>query len=202
MKNTILSLVLPLLLAAAPAAADGARLLWTGVDGSAKIVGAGGAETAVAEYAASGKTVNAFRVSVSGGGETNRLVFVHEAASGATVVGDGAPEARSLDFAGGGAAWAPVDLAGFADRGLAATMELGWLDWAAFDAGYDENDPATWNVPFTPLASAETTLGDLLDAPHVSVQSDLNPPAFVPWTPVRFLAADLPAVRTTVIVVE
>ena len=203
MKNTILSFALPLLLASSPAAFADARILWTDVDGAAVIVAADGTETPASQYQASGKSVNAFRVAVpdeSSPGATNYLVFVYEGQSGATIVGDSAPTARSLDLANGGAAWAPVDLAGYVDPDQVVTMEFGYLDWAAFDAGYDEDDPSTWNVPFTTLAFATETIGGLLGSPHVTLQSDLNPPAATPWAPERFVVVALPPpVRTTVI---
>ena len=44
------------------------------------------------------------------------------------VVGGSEPVVRSLDFANGGALWAPLDLAAYADRDLVVTMELGYVD--------------------------------------------------------------------------
>ena len=178
MKSTILSFALPLLLALAPAAAP-ARLLWVGVEGSA-VVDAGGTETTASAFAPSGKGINAFRVSVEDSpGETNQLAFAYEDALGATVVGDADAAVRSLDFSAGGAAWAPVDLAGLDDPDLAVTLELGHAE---------SGDPAT----FEALAFATERLGALLAAPFASFPSDLNPPAFEPWAPARFTTAALP----------
>ena len=173
MKNTILSFALPLLLLAAqPAVADDARLLWVSVDGTAEVVGA---ETNVADYVTSGKTVNAFRVSVpdaSASGGTNHLAFAYEE-NGSMVVGETEPVVRSLDFTNGGAAWAPLDLAAYDDPDLVVTMELGYVAPGGSSS-------------FEKLAFATETLGNLLDAPHVSIQSDLNPPAVTPWAPMTF----------------
>ena len=177
MKNKILSFALPLLLlAATPAVADDARLLWVDVRGSATVED-GDANPTVAEYRSSGTDhpVNAFRVSVpdaDASGGTNRLVFAYEE-NGSMVVGGSEPVVRSLDFADGGARWAPLDLAAYADRDLVVTMELGYVD------------PANASS-FEKLAFATEHLGSLLDAPHVSIQSDLNPPALTPWAPETF----------------
>ena len=176
MKNKILSYALPLLLALSPVAAPAARLLWVDVRGSA-MVEDGDTNPTVGEYRSSGTghSVNAFRVSVpdaEASGGTNRLVFAYEE-NGSMVVGGSEPVVRSLDFADGGALWAPLDLADYADRDLVVTMELGYVD------------PANASS-FEKLAFATEHLGSLLDSPHVSIQSDLNPPALTPWAPETF----------------
>ena len=203
MKNRILSLAMPLLLALSPAAAQAARILWVNVGGSATIVDAGGTEASVSQFLSSdGMPVNAFRVSVSD--ETApegavSLVFAYEDESGAMVLGDESFDVHPLDFGAvsvPGAAWAPVDLADFTGRSLIVTLELGYADWNAFDNVYDANDSSTWYVSFEPLAVASETLGNLLDAPHVSIQSDLNPPALLPWSPDLFTTGwTIPAIQ-------
>ncbi len=198
MKNKILSFALPLLLAASPAAFADARLLWADVDGTAVIVAEDGTETAASQYQTSGKVVNAFRVAVpdaSASGGTNYLVFAYENASGAMVVDEtDGPDARSAYLANGGAAsWAPVGLADYADRDLDVRMELGYVDWESFSGGV---------ASFEALAFATETLGALLDAPHVSVQSDLNPPALTPWSPRRFTTTEQPPVPVRPLVIS
>ena len=177
MKNKILSFALPLLLlAATPAVADDARLLWVSVDGAATVED-GDTNPPVAQYqsANTGHSINAFRVSVpdaSASGGTNHLAFAYEE-DGSMVVGGTEPVVRSLDVENGGAVWAPLDLAAYDDRDLVVTMELGYVD------------PANASS-FEKLAFATEHLGSLLDAPHVSIQSDLNPPALTPWAPETF----------------
>lgn len=178
MKNRILSFALPLLLALSPAAAPAARLLWVGVDGTA-VVDDGDANPSVARYesAETGRSVNAVRVSVpdaSAPGGTNYLAFAYEE-NGSMVVGDAEAAVRSLDFENGGVAWAPLDLAAYDDPDLSVTMELGYADPAS---------PSS----FERLAFATERLGALLAAPRVSVPSDLNPPALLPWAPNWFTA--------------
>ena len=182
MKNTIPMLALPLLLlAATPVVAEDARLLWVSVDGAAEVAVSGGTNPSVGDYQSSGTghSVNAFRVSVpdtNASGGTNYLAFAYED-GGSMVVGDAESVVGSLDFENGGAVWAPLDLAAYADPDLVVTMELGYVD---------PGSPSS----FETLAFATEHLGALLDAPHVSIQSDLNPPAVTPWTPSVFLAED------------
>lgn len=182
MKNTIPMLALPLLLlAATPVVAEDARLLWVSVDGAAEVAVSGETNPSVDEYQSSGTghSVNAFRVSVpdtNASGGTNYLAFAYED-NGSMVVGDAESVVGSLDFENGGAVWAPLDLAAYADPDLVVTMELGYVD---------PGSPSS----FETLAFATEHLGALLDAPHVSIQSDLNPPAVTPWTPSVFLAED------------
>ena len=168
MKKSILSFALPLLLALSPASAQAARLLWVSVDGDATVTGAG----EVDQYQSG--AINALRVSVPNGNATDYLVFAHEDEQGQMVVGDTAPVVRELDFVNGGVDWVPLGLAdGYTDTNLVVTMELGYVDWAN-NASLDT---------FEMLAYATNSLGQLLDAPHVSIQGDLNAPALTPWTP-------------------
>ena len=192
MKHTVQSFALPLLLALAPAAAPAARLLWVNVAGSATVVDATGTETSADLFQLSGMGVNAFRVSVSGenaAAGADHLRFAYEDALGSMVVEDTDPDARPLVFGEGGALWAPLDLVDYTDPDLVVTLEVGHVDWDAFDAAYDANDPATWDIPFETLAVTTETLGNLLGEPHFSRQSDLDTPSFLPWSPNLFTAS-------------
>ena len=176
MKNKILSFALPLLLAASPAAATEARLLWVNVEASATVVDGAGNESSAAQFEWNGKEINAFRASVPDGNAPDGsacLGVVYENGAGEMVVGDPDVDTSAADLAAGSAEWAPFDLAAYADRDLVVTLELGHADWGSGGS-------------FERLAVATETLGNLLDAPHVSIQSDLNPPALTPWAPDRF----------------
>ncbi len=160
MKNTILSFALPLLLALSPASASADRLLWVGVDGAATI-----GDTTVSQYQVAGNSIDSFRITVP---DEESLVFAYDGNDGALVVDD----TTALNFGAGVAEWATLNLADYADPDLVVTMELGNNSGSAFK----------------PMATATETLGTLTNAPHVSLQADLNPPAMTPWTPANFTA--------------
>ena len=169
MNKKLLSLALPLLLAFTPAAAQAARLLWVSVEGSAAIEGM--TET-VSEYQSG--AINAFRATVPDAGVqggVTPLIFAYEDAQGAVVLDDATAVVRPLDFANGDVLWAPLVLPdGYTDTNLLVTLELGHDD----------------GTSFATMAVATNSLGALLDAPHVSIQADLNAPALTPWTPDSF----------------
>lgn len=72
-------------------------------------------------------------------------------------------------------------------------MVLGYVDWDAYEAGYDDNDPLSWEVPFEAIAYASETVQYLTDSRYVYETFDLGPPG-TDWKPLLFSA--IPEPRT------
>lgn len=194
MKNAVLSLALPLLLALSPSAASAARILWVSVEPGAMVVDEGeGTSTAVSQFTVSGKVLNAAKVSVDDGspsGVTYLLFAYRDDATGSMVVDDPRSETMPLVDDSGetpvftGASYASVylsDILDGLDDSAEVTLELGYVDWETYEAQYVENNPATWQMSFTPMAMASAQLGQL--APFIVEVSSTDVPKESSWSP-------------------
>lgn len=215
MKKAVLSLSLPLLLALSPSAASAARILWVSVEPGAMVVDEGVEVDPVSQFAASGKVINAARVSVDDGsssGPTYLLFAYDDDTTGSSVVDDPASDTMPLiDDSGAepvfaGMSLAPVYLSdildGIDDSTVTVTLELGYVDWDDYDAKYEqyENDPTglTISIDFTRLVYASSPLSVLADpngedGNHVSTVASLDPAGHTPWSPKVFTPVPEPA---------
>lgn len=220
MKTTKRAL-LALLLALAPVRALSASILWVSVDPDAKVYREGADESDVLVRTFG---VNAAKVSIadaSGAVNAQYLLFAYdEPDAGGMVTDDPSSNTMELSFSGSsggegggsggegsgvggqsGGGWIPVclaDLSQIVDVDLKTiALELGYVDWNAYENNYDPDDPATWEVSFSRMAVATASLRDLIDAPHICEQSDLSEPEATPWSPDRFTAVPEPSVCLT-----
>lgn len=225
MRSAFLAFALPALLALSPVRAPAASILWVSVDPDVPVNSLKGdlIESALRNFRLDGRGVNAAKVSVSDGvgGSTSYLVIAYEdPSSGRLVADDSSCVAAEISFSGSGSegvggsggagdtesggGWIPVCLGDLSNPNLTVTLELGYIeDWDAYDAyvANNEGNPGALlsgdDGFFHELAYATATLGELMDAPHVSTQSDLSTPSASPWSPREFTAVPEPSVCLT-----
>lgn len=223
MKKTILSFALPVLLALAPASVFSASILWVSVDPDASVQDPNGVvlSESLQQFRVDGNAVNAAKVSVAdmAGGTTTYLLFAYEVGeppSQQMVTDDSSSDTFQFSFPGSGdpgtggsgtgssgdtqsaGQWIPVCLADFSDSSLNVKLELGYVDWDAYDAYVEQNPGGSLAIDdrfFQGLATATASLGDL--QAHVTEQSDLNTPSSTPWKPDTFTAVPEPSVCLT-----
>jgi len=211
--KTMKRMLLALLLALGPACAQAASILWVSVDPDARIQDPDGAilEESLRNFRLDGRSVNAAKVSASDGiGSTSYLLIAYDDLVGNVVADD--PESNTIDLSelsgssggagsGAGAEYVAVslrDLIQTADlASTTITLELGYVDWDAYDTNYDPDNPATWEISFTRMAVATAPLGQLVSGDHVSEQGSLSTPGATPWTPKTFTAVPEPSVCLT-----
>ena len=143
-------------------------------------------------------------------GSTSYLLIAYDDPVGNIVADD--PESNTIDLSelsgssGGSGSGAGVeyvavslqDLIKTADlASTTITLELGYVDWNAYDTNYDPDNPATWEISFTRMAVATAPLGQLVSGDHVSEQGSLSTPGATPWTPKTFTAVPEPSVCLT-----
>ena len=166
--KTMKRMLLALLLALAPACAHAASILWVSVDpdASVQVKDPDGAilEESLRNFRLDGRSVNAAKVSASDGiGSTSYLLIAYDDLVGNVVADD--PESNTIDLSelsgssggssggagsGAGAEYVAVslrDLIQTADlASTTITLELGYVDWNAYDTNYDPDNPATWEI--------------------------------------------------------
>lgn len=211
--KTMKRMLLALLLALGPACAQAASILWVSVDPDARVQDPDGAilEESLRNFRLDGRSVNAAKVSASDGiGSTSYLLIAYDDLVGNVVADD--PESNTIDLSelsgssggsgsGAGAEYVAVslrDLIQTADlASTTITLELGYVDWNAYENNYPPGDPATWEVSFSRMAVATASLGQLVSGDHVSEQGSLSTPGATPWTPDTFTAVPEPSVCLT-----
>ena len=219
--KTMKRMLLALLLALGPACAHAASILWVSIDPDASVKNPDGAilSESLRQFQLDGRPVNAAKVSASDGiGSTSYLLIAYDDLVGNIVVDD--PESNTIDLSalsgssggdGGGSGsggdtesaggWIAVSLGDLIQTAnldsTTITLELGYVDWYAYDNSYNPNDPGTWEVSFTRMAVATGSLGELAEAPYIFQQNDLSKPDATPWTPDSFTAVPEPSVCLT-----
>ena len=220
--KTMKRMLLALLLALGPACAQAASILWVSVDPDARVLGPDGVllQDPLQQFKVDGNAANAAKVSVAdAGGTTTYLLFAYEVGeppSQQMVTDDSSSDTFQFSFPGSGdpgtggsgtgssgdtqsaGQWIPVCLADFSDSSLTIKLELGYVDWGAYDAYVEQNPGGSLAIDdrfFQGLATATAPLGDL--QAHVTEQSDLNTPSSTPWKPDTFTAVPEPSVCLT-----
>ena len=164
---------------------DAASILWATADPSAVVL-KDGIEHPVDKFTnAAGHNVNAIRFESSYNGTQTVLMMVEPSENWEFDCMELEPVT--------GAMYMSVVLGESPPMDTIVCMVLGYVDWDAYDAGYDDDNPMTWEIPFESLAYVSETVQYLADNRYVYETFDLGPPG-TDWKPLLFSAIPEPRI--------